>query len=185
MRRIILLTALLFVAACVVYAQTPTPTTTSNLYGLGSSWNNGASPSVAGTGFYGHRVANATTASTVTGAGTVPGTSYPTFAVTFLDVLPIAIKPFTVSTNVSVGVAQQVLSYNGISFAVLAAAGGSFTGTNSGWDWTGGVNAIYRIKKAGVPTHFGVWGGTRWLKSSVSNGAGYQLIPGGGVTYHF
>ena len=171
-------------SVCALNAQTVAPVTTNNLYGFGSSYNNGASPSVAGTAFYGHKVADNTTSTTTTVTGTT-STSYPTFAVSFVDILPIASKPFTVSTNVSAGVAQQLLRSGNFSLSILAAVGGSFTGTNSGWDWTSGAMGIYRIQKNNLPTHFGVWFGCRTLKSSVSNNAGYQIIPGGGMTHHF
>jgi len=177
---ILLCLALVLALPATVRAQTTSGTPSTNVYGLGGSWNNGGSPAVAGNGFYAHLVAANTTSSTTTLTGTT-STSYPSYAFTGLDILPIAKKPFTASTNISAGVAQQVFAYNACNFFTVATAGITATGTNTGWNWTGGVLADCRIKK----THWGVAPAVRWLKSSVSNGSGYQLIPGAGVTYHF
>jgi hypothetical protein len=176
--------AMCIFAAHVAHSQAILNAPPNNVYGLGPSWNNGATPAVDGNAFYCHLALTNTTSSTTTVAGTTE-TTYPTFACTTIDVLPIAIKPFTVSTNVSVGTAQKVLSLGGFDFMTLVTAGVTATGTSTGWNWTGGMLADYRIKKAGLPTPWGIYADVRWIKSSVSNGAGYQLIPGGGVAYHF
>jgi hypothetical protein len=146
-------------------AQTSSTTTTTlptNVYAAGVSYNNGNSTPVAGTALYA-RVASAENG---------------TFAFTALDVLPTAYKPFTVSTNVSVGVAQKVWSLNGITFYMPTSAGVSITGSNTGWTWTGGILADYPIKRKGVATSYRVMPNVRFLKSSVSNGSDYQLIAG-------
>ena len=138
-----------------VKAQLPT-----NLYAVGGSYNSGASTPIAGSALY----ARLTTDST--------------YAFTALDILPISVSPFTVSTNVSAGVAQKILTWENINFFTPTSAGISITGNNTGWTWTSGVLADYNIKKSGKATQYHVMPNVRWLKSSVSNGSGYQLIGG-------
>jgi len=179
-----ILAAVVLLAVTAVAQTAPaTPVPVNNLYALGSSYNNGASPAVDGTALYAHLVAS-NTSTTSTAAGTTVS-SYPTYAFTALDILPAAKKPFTVSTNVSVGIAQQAFTFKTVNFFVPASAGITVTGSNTGWNWTGGVIADVPITKGGKPTHFHFMPSVRWIKSSVSGGAGYQLIPGGWVGYDF
>ena len=147
----------LFAFATTASAQTTLPT---NLYAGGISYNSGASNPVAGTAMYDRLTTDST------------------YAFTALDILPISVKPFTVSTNVSVGVAQKVLTWNNINFFTPTSAGLSITGNNTGWTWTSGILADYNIKKSGKATQYHVQPNVRWLKSSVSGGSDYQLIGG-------
>ena len=140
-----------------VNAQLP-----ANLYAAGASYNSGASQPVAGNAMYAKLVSQS--------AGT--------YGFTMLDILPITTKPFTVSTNVSAGIAQKILNFQGVSFYAPTSAGISLTGSNTGWTWTSGILADYNIKKNGTATAFHVMPNVRWLKSSVSNGSDYQLIGG-------
>ena len=173
MKRILILSAL-FLAAAAASAQTAT--LPSNLYAAGASYNSGASPQIAGTGLYARLV---TSTDATTGVVTNTGT----YAFTAIDVLPISVSPFTVSTNIGVGVAQKVLEVNGIRFFMPTSAGISITGTNTGWSWTGGILADYNFKKSGAATKYHLMPNVRFLKSSVSNGSDYQLI--GGLMFGF
>jgi hypothetical protein len=159
MKRITALTVFLL-AGITALAQTATLPT--NLYAAGASYNNGATQPIAGTALYARL--------TSSDAGT--------YAFTALDILPISKKPFTVSTNISAGVAQKVFSFNGVNFFTPVSAGLTVTGSNTGWNWTSGVLADYNIKKAGKATQYHILPNVRWIKSSVSNGSDYQLIAG-------
>jgi hypothetical protein len=134
-------------------AQTPL----ANLYGGGVSYNNAGNPSVAGTALWAHLVADGSK----------------TYAFGVLDALPTSVKPFTVTTNISGGIAQKVFTLGKIDFYVPTSAGVSFQGSNTGWAWTAGGMAVFKIKG-----NFYAMPAVRVAKSSVSNGTGYQLIPG-------
>jgi hypothetical protein len=162
MKRIALLTALML-AASIVLAQngtqpvTPVPVTPlQNLYAVGGAYNFNAQPSVAGTALYAHYVAS-------------PGT----YAFTVIDVLPNTVKPFFVTSNVGVGLAQRMFSIGRVSLFMPTAAGVSWSGSNTGWQWTGGTAVTVSLNHSFylVPT-------VRFLKSSVSGGSGYQPVLG-------
>lgn len=142
------------------HAQTAAPAMVpgpiGNLYAAGVSYNGSASASVAGTGLYAHQV----------------GTSG-TYAFTAVDVIPASYTPFTVTSNVGVGVAQQVATIGKIPIFVPTAVGISWTGSNTGWQWSGGAAVAIPLKNSMyiVPM-------VRFLKSSVSGGSGYQPVLG-------
>jgi hypothetical protein len=144
---------LLFVSS-IAFAQTPTPI--KNLYALGSSYNVNAKPSVAGTALYAHYIA-------------APGT----YAFTAIDVLPNTVKPFTVTSNIGAGLAQKMFTIGRASLFMPTTAGISWTGANTGWQWSGGAAVVVSTKYGFylIPT-------VRFLKSSVSGGTGYQPIVG-------
>ena len=171
MKRIMLVLSLSVLVALAT-AQTPTPTPTpvpANIYAAGVTYNPGASPSIAGTALYGRRLLDST------------------FAFTALDALPV-LPPtpqprivgqpqpgILIDTNVSVGIAQKVLTISGIPIYVPTSAGISWTGNHTGWAWsTGGLAWIPLKKDSGwaIAPH------VRLLKSSVSGGAGYGVMGG-------
>jgi hypothetical protein len=165
MKRIAILIALML-AASIALAQNGTQPVTlvpvvplQNLYALGGSYNVNASPSVAGTALYAHFV-------------TSPGT----YAFTAIDVLPNTIKPFFVTSNIGVGLAQRMFTIGRVSLFMPTAAGISWSGSNTGWQWTGGTAVTVSLNHGFylVPT-------VRFLKSSVSGGSGYQPILGLGL----
>ena len=127
-----------------------------NLYAGGVSYNSSATPAVAGTGLYARLLSD-------TG----------TYAFTDVDALPNTVRPFTVTTNMGVGVAQKVATIGTVPVFIPAATGISFSGSNTGWQWnTGALAAI------GVKGNYFVMPQVRLVKSSVSNGSGYQPIIG-------
>lgn len=128
----------------------------SNIYLAGGSYSSGASPAFAGSALYAHEVNSAGT-----------------YAFTMVDALPASTKPFTVTTNVGVGIAQRVATIGTIPILIPTAAGISYTGTNTGWAYSTGVGAVFKLKPNWylMPT-------LRVLKSSVSSGSGYQPIIG-------
>lgn len=144
-----LLVALLTLSAVHAQAQT-------SLYAGGVSFNNGAKPSIAGTGLYAHSI-----------------DSVGTYAFTAVDVLPNTLKPLTVTTNISAGPAQKLFTLGKVPIYGTTAAGISFQGSNTGWAWNGGFLASVHIKK-----HWYAYPTVRVAKSSVSNGTGYQPIVG-------
>jgi hypothetical protein len=150
-----------FVVVCLLaisaIAQTPAPDNVSNLYAAGLSGNPGATPQIAGTAMYAHLVND--------GSGT--------YAFTVFDALPTTKSPFSVTTNMGVGVAQKLFTIGKVPLFIPTAAGVSFNGTNTGWQWNTGVLASIRLKG-----NWRVLPNVRVSKSSVSNGTGYQLIPG-------
>ena len=162
-----LLGVLLFVmlAPTAVLAQTapianPVPVQASadvaNLYAAGVSWNSSATPAIAGTGLYARKIAD-------TG----------TYAFTAIDAVPNTLKPFTVTTNIGAGLAQRIVTIGKVPIFIPTAAGISFNGSNTGWQWNTGAMASIKLKGNYylLPT-------VRLVKSSVSNGSGYQPIVG-------
>lgn len=142
-------------------ATMPTTTTTAstgvqNLYGAGMSYSVNASPAVAGTALYAHQV-----------------NTSGTYAFTAVDATPATLKPFTVTSNIGVGVAQKITTFGKVSIFMPTSAGISWSGTNTGWQWNGGAVATIPLKNGYylMPT-------VRFLKSSVSAGSGYQPIIG-------
>jgi hypothetical protein len=127
-----------------------------NFFAVGGSYNINARPSVAGSALYAHYLA-------------APGT----YAFTALDVLPGTIKPFTVTSNIGVGVAQKLFTIGHASVYMPTAAGVSWSGGNTGWQWTGGAMVAVAVGHG-----FSVVPTIRFLKSSVSGGAGYQPVLG-------
>lgn len=142
--------------------STSTPTTTSstpaNIYAAGISYNNAATPAVAGTALYTRLVDD--------GSGT--------YAFTAVDVLPTSAKPFTVTTNVSAGVAQKVFSLGSVPIFVPTSAGVSFSGSNTGWAWSTGALAAIKLGNG----NWRIFPMVRIAKSNVSNGSGVQPIVG-------
>jgi hypothetical protein len=145
-------------SASAATAPAPAPTGLQNLYAAGVSYNPGGSPGIAGTALYGR-----CTTST-------PALRCPTYAFTAVDAVTTSVKPFTVSTNVGVGLAQQIATLGKAAIYMPTAAGISWNGGNTGWQWNGGALISIPVKKVMVmPT-------VRFLKSSVSNGSGYQIM---------
>lgn len=179
MKRLALLAAflalplLLMPAPIQAQAASGPPT---NVYAAGSSFSPGASPAIDGTGFYAHLLAGNCTSST-TASGTTTSCK-PTYGVSIYDVLPESVNPFRVTTNLSVGVAQQVFELNGLKVFVPASGGITTTGTNTGWNFTGGGLLDYTFKKNGAPTHWHLMPNARWVCSNVNGGSGCQITGG-------
>ena len=130
-----------------------------NLYMAGASYSPQGQPSTAGTALYAHQV-----------------NTSGTYAFTVIDALPASVKPFTVSTNVGVGVAQRVANIAGADVFMPTAIGVSWTGSNIGWQWNTGIGVPFHFSKK-YPNWY-IMPNVRILKSSVSGGAGYQPIVG-------
>lgn len=128
----------------------------TNIYAGGVSYNTSASPHVAGTALYARLLSD--------GSGT--------YAFTVVDALPASVKPFTVTSNFGVGVAQKLFTLGKVPIFAPTSAGISFTGSNTGWAWSTGALASVRIKN-----NWHVYPNVRVLKSSVGGG-GYQPIVG-------
>jgi hypothetical protein len=151
---VVTLVVLILAMSALSFAQTDTSPT--NLYAAGISYNAGASPAIAGTGLWAHKVAD-------TG----------TYAFTAVDALPTSTKPLVVNTNFSAGVAQKVLTIGKVPIFIPTSAGISYNGSNTGWAWTTGALASIRVKDK-----FRICPNVRLVKSSVSNGEGYQPVVG-------
>jgi hypothetical protein len=136
-------------------ASAPAPTV-QNIYAAGVSYNNAAQPAVAGTALYARLVA---------------GTN--TYAFTAVDLLPTSTKPLTVDTGISVGIAEQVFSIGKVPIFVPTSAGVSFTGSNTGWEWTTGALASIKLKG-----NWRIFPMARVGESSVSNHSGIEPIVG-------
>ena len=145
-------------AGCSAFAQATDPT---NVYGFGGSWNQSASSQTSQ-----QFAATAMYARAQTQAGT--------YAFTAIDLVPTSIQPITLTTQASVGIAQRFVTLGTWKLYGTAAAGPSWTGTNSGWAWIAGGMATHQIGK----TQWKVMPNIRTVKSSVSNNSGYQLIIG-------
>lgn len=140
--------------------STPAAVQDTNIAALGVSYQPGGSPAVAGTGLYARQV------SATSG----------TYAFSVLDAIPEAgVKPFTVTTGLALGIAQRVLTIGRVDIYIPLAAGFSYTGQNTGWNWSTGVLAVVPVKN----TSWRVLPNFRAIKSSVGSASGYSLIFGG------
>ncbi len=92
--------------------------------------------------------------------------------------LPESFNPTVVTTNIGVGVSQKAVTVGPFNVFIPVSTGLTVTGTNSGWNWTGGGLVDYNIKKAGIPTNYHIQPNVRFVKSTVNGGSGYQLIFG-------
>ena len=173
MKRFAAFALIALVTSAAIYAQvapsTTTPTLPANVYALGMSYNNGAKPSMSGTFSY-SRLLTSTTGGT--------------YGYTVLDILPVSFNPSVVTTNIGVGVAQKALTIGSVNLFIPASVGPTITGTNVGWNWTGGGLADYQIKKAGLATNWHLQPNIRFVNANV-NGAsnGYQLIFGMNIAF--
>lgn len=160
---ILAILALGLIAAPRARAQAePLPDPLSNIYAAGVSYGVNATPAVSGTALY---------------AKLLPigsdGNTSKTYLFTAVDGVPNSLKPFTVTTNIGAGIAQKIVTIGKVPVFMPTAAGISWSGTNTGWQWNGGALAAIHIKGA-----YYVMPTVRFLKSSVSNGTGYQPIVG-------
>ena len=161
MRTIKILPLCLLLAAFALGQTTPpAPVNPVNIWGVGASWNQGASSTLAqqfaGTAMYARAVADATG----------------TYAYTVIDIVPTNVKPITVTTNVGAGVAQKMLSAGAWTIYATGAVGPSWNGGSAGWAWSAGGMAAHAIGK-------GTWyvaPMVRVISSNVSNQSGSQLI---------
>lgn len=156
MTRVLSLILILFFAT-LAFAQTPAEPLPANVYAAGLSVAPGGSPAVAGTGLYARLVSNDTG----------------TYAFTVVDALPASVKPFTVTTNFGIGVAQKLVTIGKVNVFVPTAAGITYAGGNTGFQWSGGVMASIKYKE-----HYRIMPNVRFVKSAVSNGSGYQPVFG-------
>jgi len=145
--------------SAAVLAQAPAPAVSPvvNIYAGGISFNGSGSPAIAGTGLYARLVSD--------GTGT--------YLFTVVDALPASLKPFTVTSNFGAGVAQKIVTIGKVPIFIPTSAGISYNGTNTGWAWSTGALASIRIKN-----NWRIFPNVRIVKSSVSNGSGYQPIVG-------
>lgn len=127
-----------------------------NFYAAGLSYTTGGgSTPLAGTAAWAHNLNNGT------------------YSLAVLDAVPSTVKPLTVTTNLGAGIAQKVFTISGYPVYMPVAAGFSWSGANAGFQWSGGGFVPVKIKNG-----YSVVVSLRYLKSAVSNGTGYQLIPG-------
>ena len=138
--------------ATLAAAQT---TNLSNIYAAGVSGSPTAQPPVAGTALYAHLLDG--------NAGT--------YAFTVWDALPDTYKPFTVTTNVGIGIAQKAFTVGKFPIYVPTSAGIEWNGKNTGWQYNFGATTTYRLSPNKdyylMPT-------VRVLKGSVTAGSGLQ-----------
>jgi hypothetical protein len=161
MKTKMVLFVLLLGAVALGQTATPAPTVLPplNIWGVGLSWNQGASSALsqqfAGTAFYAREQNTAGT-----------------YLYTMFDVVSTTVKPLTVTTNTGIGLGQKITTVAGWTIYATATAGPSWTGSNAGWNWTGGGMAAHAIGKS----KWNIIPMIRTVKSSVNNNSGYQLI---------
>lgn len=152
---------LALLTTAIAHSQTSLPTAPApqidTLYAGGVTYNPGGSPQIAGNGLYAH---------------SITGTS--TYAFVDVDAMPVSVKPFRVTTNVGVGVAERIFTLGSVPVFAPTAAGVEWNGTNTGWQWNGGLMAAIRYKK----TNYYFLPHVRFLKGSVTDGSGYQVMAG-------
>lgn len=133
-------------------AQTTTPAADTDIFGAGATFNG----SFAFTGLYARLVAN------------------DTYAFTVADAVPTGVKPaVTTDVSVSVGVARRFATIGSTKFYIPTAAGPTFSGKNTGWNWSTGLLASVPIGSGG----FRLMPNVRVLKSSISEN-GYSWMGG-------
>ena len=140
----------------LIFATSLFSQTFTKVYAGGISANPNAGIKIAGTGLFAQQVKDSNT-----------------YAFAVVDALPTTIQPFIVTTQFSGGIAQKILTINNIPIFIPTSAGVSYNGTNVGWAWTTGGLASVRVKGNWL-----VMPNLRLVKSSVSNGTGYQVIAG-------
>ena len=160
---VLLLLALIGSVAASAQVVPPVAVDPANLYFAGTSYSQGATPSVAGTALYARKLAD--------------NSGYTTYAFTMVDAIPASIKPFTVSTNIGAGIAQKAFVIAGVPVYIPTAAGISFNGNSVGWVWNTGVGVPFQIKRQGQGTNWYVMPTVRINKASIG-GSGYQPIVG-------
>lgn len=154
LKRVIIAASLLFLSSAV-WAQSP-----QNFAAGGVSFQPGNAHQFAGTAIYAHLLNSPDLA-----------------AFTVLDAIPQTRNPFTVTTNVGTGIATRVFMLRGIDIWMPTSAGVSWSGTNTGWQWSTGALAKIPVKG------FFIAPNVRILKSSVNNASGlnqtgYQITGG-------
>ena len=158
--RILSLIALVIVLACVsCWAQVVPPVPVAdviNIYAVGMNYSVNAQPGLAGSLLYARLM--------------LPDSD--TWAFTNADFIPNTLKPFTVTNNVGAGLAQKIATFGGHPLYCITGAGVSWTGTNTGFQFNGGCLLSIKVKNILIMPS------GRFLKSSVSNGTGYQPIIG-------
>lgn len=143
MRNLILLS---FLLSSLLFGQ-------DNYAAIGTTYNHGAIPAIAGSALFAKRVTG------------------DTFSFTVVDALPTTYKPFTVSTQWATGIAQKVVQIGNVGIFVPMAAGITYSGTNTGWVWNSGVLVGIPLKGTWV-----LYPVVRVSKSSVANS--YQVFGG-------
>ena len=126
-----------------------------NVYSAGTSYNPAGSPKVSVTALQARLVQE-----------------QGTYMFAAMDILPVPGKPGLVTSQLSVGLAARLLKIKDISIFAPTSAGVSTNGDNMGWAWTTGWLLDIPFGK------FRVQPIARVVKSSVSGGAGHQLITG-------
>jgi hypothetical protein len=159
-----ILSAVLFCLALSLMAWCQEPLD-NNIGAVGISYQPGGSPAIAGSAMY-MKLASASTG---------------TYAFSLFDAVPTGVKPFTVQTAVGAGMAQRLVTVNGIPIYVPLTAGFSYSGANSGWAWSSGAFAVIPVSIHGKASSWRILPSIRAVKSSVSGGTGYQLIAGAQV----
>jgi hypothetical protein len=133
------------------------PADGNNIYAVGANYSINAQPGIAGSLLYARQM--------------LPDSD--TWAFTNADFVPNTVKPFTVTNNVGAGIAQRVAILGNVPVYCISGAGVSWSGTNTGFEFNGGCMATIKLKNGLLLMPAG-----RFLKSSVSNGSGYQPIIG-------
>ena len=146
---------ILFLGAMLIPMNTAAQDVT-NLYGAGVAYSVNASPSFSGSAFYARNIADSHS-----------------YAYTNVLAVPTSVKPFQVSTNIGVGIAQKFVTFGTTNVYCDTTAGPSWTGSNFGWQYNGSCFAPVHVKKS-----YYVIPLVGFLKSSVSNGSGYQPVIG-------
>lgn len=127
-----------------------------NLYAAGLAFNPSSPVKIAGTALYARQVNGADT-----------------YAFTIFQAVPIANHPGNVTTNVGAGIAQRIATIGAVPIYLPTSAGISWTGTNTGFQWSSGAAAVFHLHKS-----LYLLPEVGFLKSAVSNGSGYQITGG-------
>lgn len=154
--KILLVFALVSAAASAQTAPVQAVTDRENLYMAGLSYNSGANKPIAGTALYARNISDVGT-----------------YAFTMIDVLPVTVKPFTVTSNIGAGIAQKAFSIGKFPVFVPTAVGISWSGQDTSYQWSTGAGVPIEIKG----TNWYLMPNVRLFKSGLPGGS-YQPILG-------
>lgn len=136
----------LFVA---LFTTTGQAAEVDNFAGAGVSWNQYSAPQISGNLIYAHKLGDGT------------------YSFTIVDVVSKTVKPFTVSTVVSTGIAKRIPGFQlgNVYLYGIATVGLAAGSTNAGYALTGGGGPYIPIGKKG----FALIPNVRFLKGSLND----------------
>jgi hypothetical protein len=121
---------------------------------MGAAWNQQAAPQINGMLVYATRIAEGL------------------YSFNLVDITPSTYKPFTITTNITIGLAQYMRTVGPARIYTVATAGVGAGGNTAGLAWTAGGVAMVPVGKKGLCLLLSV----RALKNTMSDFQGVYGI---------